>query len=69
MREKSSGGNSVTLKAGSSVLNKKKNGFSVWYVSSDDCSDVLSVILETFSNCAVPGKVALVDNVIVNKEI
>ena len=46
LREKSSGGNSVTLNAGSSVLNKKKNGFTVWKGSSD-CSDVLYVVLET----------------------
>ena len=66
LREKSSGGNSVTLNAGSSVLNKK-NGFTVWKGSSD-CSDFLSVVLETVSNCATPGKVTLVENAIVNKK-
>jgi len=56
----------LTLNAGSSVLNKKKNGFTVWKVSSD-CTYVLSLVLETFSNYATPDKVILVENVIVNK--
>jgi hypothetical protein len=67
LREKSSGGNSVTLNAESSVLNKKKNGFTVWKGSSD-YSDFLSVILETVSNYATPGKVTLVENAIVTKK-
>lgn len=39
---------------------------TVWKFSFD-CSDVLSFVLDTFSNCALPDKGILVENVIVNK--